>query len=320
MSGVMSDPTTMDTDGAAIVERQRRTLDDRSWPYQGPRLRALGFEFGIRASTEEVGGYLGTLFEPFEAEGEPRRVYSFLDEPDQDMRYTVYFDGEHIVSSVDAAGAMRHLQWDVNERVIAPNRDYLLVHAATAAADDGRAVILPAAMESGKTTLVSGLVRAGFRYLSDEAAAVDPRSGLLHAYAKALTIDEGSWEVLSDLRPRLPAALEPFAHEQWYVPADAIRPGAVAPTARPAFVVAPRYEREGRTELLPLSRAQALQTLVENAFNFRLFDGRTALFALADVVRRTDCYRLTVADLTEACELLLELFERSEGADDGGVA
>ncbi|HEX6208404.1 MAG TPA: hypothetical protein VF058_08625 [Actinomycetota bacterium] len=293
------------------LEEQRRALDDAPWSYRGPRLHALGFDFGIRANDGEVGAYLGGLFEAFEADGEPDHVYSFIARPEEEMRYSLYFDGEHVVSSREAGGALRYFQWDVNERVIARNRGYILIHAASAADETGRGIVMPAAMDSGKTTLVSGLVRAGLRYLSDEAAAVDPRTGVLHAYAKALTIDPGSWDVLPDLRPSLEGRLAPFAQDQWYVPADSIRRGAVASSARPAFVIAPRYVGEGRTELLPLSRAQALQTLVENAFNFRLFDGRMALTVLADLVRGAECYRLMVAELPEACDLVLELVEAS---------
>lgn len=288
-----------------------------TWAYVGPRLEALGVEFGIRSNDEELGGYLGSLFEAMAVPGSPTHVYSIIDRPRIASRYEAYFDEAHVVTSTTASGVLRRLQWDVNERVIASNREYLLIHAGAAADDRGLGIVLPAAMDSGKTTLISGLVRAGLRYMTDEAAAIDPGTGALHAYPKALTIDEGSWEVLSDLRPELPPSLAPFAREQWYVPPDSIRPHVVAETARPALIVAPRYVADGRTELLPVSRAEALQTLVENAFNFRLFDGQTALSVLGKLVRGAECYRLRVANLTEACDLLLGLL-REIGGDEGG--
>lgn len=300
----------------ATVKGHRHMLDHVEWRYVSTRLEALGVEFGIRSNDEELGGYLGSLFEALAVPGSPTHLYSVIDRPEMESRYEVYFDDVHLVSATTAAGVLRRLQWDVNERVIASNRAYLLVHAAAAADARGLGIVLPAAMDSGKTTLVSGLVRAGLRYLSDEAAAIDPRTGHLHPYAKALTIDEGSWEVLGDLRPKLPPTLAPFASEQWYVPANTIRPDAVSPAARPALVVAPQYVRDGETELEPISRARALQILVENAFNFRLFPGQAALSVLGELVSGAECYRLRVANLTEACDLLLGLF--AELRDGGG--
>ena len=48
-------------------------------------------------------------------------------------------------------------------------------------------------MESGKTTLVAGLVLAGLRYLTDEAVAIRPADGGITPFPKALSVDHGSW-------------------------------------------------------------------------------------------------------------------------------
>jgi hypothetical protein len=60
------------------------------------------------------------------------------------------------------------------------------VHAA-AVAWRGRAIILPARPEDGKTTLTAALVRAGATYLSDEFAPIDDR-GRVHPYPKPLWV------------------------------------------------------------------------------------------------------------------------------------
>lgn len=53
----------------------------------------------------------------------------------------------------------------------------------------GQAVLIPGRSFSGKTTLVTELVRAGAVYYSDEYAVLDS-SGLVHPYARALGIRE----------------------------------------------------------------------------------------------------------------------------------
>jgi hypothetical protein len=52
---------------------------------------------------------------------------------------------------------------------------------------DGRAIVIPGESFSGKTTLVSALLRRGATYLSDEFAVLD-RDGRVHPYPKPLSM------------------------------------------------------------------------------------------------------------------------------------
>ena len=67
-------------------------------------------------------------------------------------------------------------------------QDRIFIHAG-AVAHHGRAIVLPGASMSGKTTLVAELVRAGATYYSDEYAVID-RDGLVHPYPKPLSLRE----------------------------------------------------------------------------------------------------------------------------------
>jgi hypothetical protein len=64
--------------------------------------------------------------------------------------------------------------------------EHIFIHAGVVAIDEA-AVVMPGRTFTGKTTLVSELVRAGARYYSDEFAVVD-RDGLIHAYPRMLTL------------------------------------------------------------------------------------------------------------------------------------
>lgn len=192
------------------------------------------------------------------------------------------------------------LLWWVNRMACFETGHRLMVHAGVAAVD-GRAVLLPAAQDAGKSTLVAGLVQAGYQYLSDEAAALDPNAGAVDAYPKWLSLDPGSWPLFPGLRPRLPADQERFATAQWHVPPDDVRAGAVVARAEPAWIVAPRYRAGAATTLEPLGRAEALSVLTSEAFNLGRF-GAAGFRALADVARRCRCWRLTAGSLDEAVE------------------
>jgi hypothetical protein len=75
-----------------------------------------------------------------------------------------------------------HVQLTVAE--YAPKR--VFVHAGVVGWNN-RAIIIPGLSHSGKTTLVSQLIRAGASYYSDEYAVLDER-GRVHAYPRPLGV------------------------------------------------------------------------------------------------------------------------------------
>jgi hypothetical protein len=156
-------------------------------------------------------------------------------------------------------------------------------------------------------------VRNGLRYLTDEAAAIDPDSFRVDGLAKSLTINAGSWGSLPELEPVLEPAAQRYVDGQWHVDVRTIREDAVAVSAEPGYVIVPRYAPGARTKLAPLSRPRALLALCENAFNLPLL-GQTGLDAVAEVVRRSSCYQLVIGDLPTACNLVFGLLADTEQA------
>jgi hypothetical protein len=55
-------------------------------------------------------------------------------------------------------------------------------------ARDGRGILLVADSFYGKTTLVLSLVRRGFKFLSDESAALGRQDGLVHPFPRSLSV------------------------------------------------------------------------------------------------------------------------------------
>jgi len=82
-----------------------------------------------------------------------------------------------------------HLQLTIAEH--APRR--VFVHAGVVGWN-GKAILIPGLSHSGKSTLVSKLIRAGATYYSDEYAVLDER-GRVHAYPRPLGMRQpGSYE------------------------------------------------------------------------------------------------------------------------------
>ncbi len=95
-----------------------------------------------------------------------------------------YWDILRIARSREFAGVLdafeAHVQLTVAE--YAPER--IFVHAGVVARN-GKAILIPGLSHSGKSTLVSELIRAGATYYSDEYAVLDEQ-GRVHAYPRAL--------------------------------------------------------------------------------------------------------------------------------------
>jgi hypothetical protein len=73
-------------------------------------------------------------------------------------------------------------------------RSHLLFHAA-ALSYNGKGIMLAAESGCGKTTLTLALVRQGFKFLSDEAAALGLNNGKLTPYPRSLLVRVGTHRV-----------------------------------------------------------------------------------------------------------------------------
>lgn len=296
-------------------------VDGAGWGHVTGRFRALGHDFGVRTTNPDLGRYIAHVFSAFTCPGRPSIWYEISEgsgprERPNTTTYTVSFGSEELTRTVRPTMALGILLWHVNQETVRRSQHMTLVHAS-AAAGGGVAGIFPAPMESGKTTLVAGLVRAGLRYLTDEAAAIDRERFEVVPFPKALSVDQGSWGALDDLRPTVSDAVAPFVRDQWQVVPEDIRPGAVAPPTPVRIVVFPRYQAGATTALEPVRRVEALRLLADSTFHFAE-QGRRNFETLVEVARRSDCYRLTVGDLGVACRLVLGLFD--DLSQNGGTA
>ena len=172
---------------------------------------------------------------------------------------------------------------------------------------DGIAMMLPADPDAGKTTLTTGLVRAGFDYVTDEGVAFTTGTTRITPYPKPLALDEGSWFLFPELEPQADLPSDDYKHVQWHVAASAIRPDAVSGPCEARWIVFPTYMGGETTELRPIGRAQALVDLAKNTFNFNQHS-REYLEQLEVVVRACDCYQLDVGTLDGAIECIEGLF------------
>ena len=256
----------------------------------------------IRSDDQAIGGYLDRSLSSLRSSKPAEEWWSVVDRGDRheprSQRFELYRNDDRIYRCGHRDDVVPMLLWWVNRVACFETSHRLMVHAAVAARH-GRAILMPAAQEAGKTTLVAALVADGFDYLTDEAAALDPESGMVEAFPKWLSLKSGSWHLFPHLRPDPPHDLEGVVASQWHVCPEALRPGAVVDTAEPAWIIVPVYRAEATTVLTPMNRTDALAQLVQQTFNLRQL-GRAGFETLVRVVRRSDCWLLTSGTLPEA--------------------
>lgn len=280
-------------------------LDALPWAHVTGRFRALDHDFAVRTTDSLTGRYLEAALAPLAAPGRAESQYSVIDDPTMEPHFAVYVGSERKLMTSDTDALAPLVLWHVNHEAVRKTTRHLLVHASVAEYE-GTALLFPAPMESGKSTLVAGLVQAGLQYLTDETAAIDVGSLVIHPYPKSISLDPGSWPLLPSLHPQYGPELEAFSSLQWSVDPRAIRSDAIGSPCRPGLVIAPRFAEGATTRLEPMPRAEAVVVLAEQAFNLDLH-GQAGLEALGAIARRSDCYRLVMGDLDSAVGLLWDI-------------
>ena len=102
-------------------------------------------------------------------------------------RYHLLYAGAvRLARTMDLEEVFERLESDLHVQTALNARDLLFVHAGVVAWH-GQAIVLPGRSQSGKSTLVASLVRAGATYYSDEYAVLDGR-GRVHPYSKPLSL------------------------------------------------------------------------------------------------------------------------------------
>ncbi len=175
----------------------------------------------------------------------------------------LYADHVRIARSVDVAEVFERLESDLRLFVAEVARHRVFVHAGVVGWK-GKAIVIPGRSYSGKSTLVSELVKAGATYYSDEYAVFDSR-GRVYPFPKPLEMRErGEWK-------QTKVGVEHFGGR------TATKPIPVG------LVMVTEYKAGAHWRPRPLSGGQAVLALLANTVSARRQPER-ALLALQRVV------------------------------------
>jgi hypothetical protein len=277
--------------------------------------RVLSYYFVLRWNDERIGAHAARLLRRFAIEPDVSeqlntpvfgrsRTYSLVRREGEVPSFALLYGDDELVASHAASVVLDHLYWHINTHAFRTTGDFFLIHAGAVTTPAGDAALLSGPPGSGKSTLVTALVRAGFGYLTDEAAAIDPVSRLVHPYPRPIALKRPPEDVFPGLKP---VSEDPdLVMNQWHVEPDELRAGCVARPAPVRYVLFLRHEPERQTELFPISKGEAAVELGRNALSLSRYRGR-ALPLLSDLVQSASTYRLLSGDLKDAVETVFDL-------------
>lgn len=200
------------------------------------------------------------------------------------------------------------LEWGLNWCVSSHANRYLIIHAAVIE-KGGFAAILPAPPGSGKSTLCAALVNRGWRLLSDELALVRIDDGKLIPLPRPVSLKNASIDIIRQFEPgaTISCAVNDtmkgtVAHMK--VPTDSVNRSME--TARPAWVIFPKYQPDTTARLETLPQSRAFMRVAENSFNYSLL-GAKGFETLSGLIDASLCYDFTYSRLDEAIETFAAL-------------
>jgi hypothetical protein len=304
----------------ARFDKPNIVLDRVRWKDE-QSFRILSYYFSVRWNIAAVGERIRYVFGDFAipqdideypeiwAPGLPPQ-YSIVERRHGGNKYHLLYGEGVMLSTKSLDGLIGHMTWHINHQSLRITGDFFLIHAGAVQTTAGDGILLPAQSGGGKTTLVAALLRhGGFRYLSDEAGAIDPVSRMLYPYPRALTVKSGHATSFPEL----------YGNEnggkwvegvKWIHPSD-IRPGCMGSPCSIRLIVAPQYVANAPTEVTPLTPAQTAVELLTKGINLVRYRAR-AMPLVADIARQVPGYRLVSGNLDEAVATVVQLASNPE--------
>ncbi|SDO11870.1 HprK-related kinase A [Rhodoferax sp. OV413] len=188
---------------------------------------------------------------------------------------------------------------------------YLILHSAVIE-KEGCAFILPAPPGSGKSTLCAGLVNRGWRLLSDELALISLTDTSITPLGRPISLKNQSIDVIRGYVPE--AVFSNVVHDTSkgsvaLLKAPSAHIDRIQETARPRWVIFPKYMAGATAQMTPRSKANSMLELGRNAFNYMVL-GLKGFEVLSKVIDESDCYDFHYSQLDDAVLAFDELVAR----------
>lgn len=222
------------------------------------------------------------------------------------VRPSVAIEGDYVLpdaAPLPLAHGLVAAEMGMNLQMALGERRFLLLHAASVE-KDGRALILTGESGAGKSTLAAWLGEHGWRFMGDEFALLEPETGLLFPFPRAVSLKNQSIDAMRAFVPeeRFGPRLEgtPKGTIRHIRPSDDAVARMTEP-ARPALILFPRFGHAA--EIRPVGPAEAFMRLTQASTNYVAM-GERGFDALTTLVQNCGGLALDYPDGDKAAELI----------------
>jgi hypothetical protein len=270
----------------------------------------LSMSFTVRSVNVPFADALDWHLEPFRRTNPEQNAFPvdlFVQEEDLPVSpspYSFFFATSFGKRHPYLPGVLEYALWRVNAGIQERVRDFLLLHAGAVMRGDS-VVLLPAKMDSGKSSTVVGMLEAGFTYLSDEFGALDPISGMAYPAPKTIHIDAETLTFFPGLGDRLKdrEGMNEKLNQRFVRPVD-LGTGVGGPGAvRSIVFLSPVFD--GPPRLVPVSAAQAVEGMAATSFNLFRYEERGVIL-LSRIAKEAAAFRLEGGTPRERAALMAE--------------
>lgn len=270
--------------------------------------------FSVGTSDEDVAPQIDRLFQDLplaEVGGEQIEGFAILGSGAPGHRtYALTGPGVGSVSGLGLATVLAQLVTAVNLASLAAEPERLHVHAG-AVVRDGRAALMVAERETGKTTTLARLVLRGWEYLSDEAVSIGVDDDEVRGFSKPLSIKPlGRARVPELAAQMIPPLANVRDNDIVHVPLGSL--GVITrESADPALVVLLRRLAEGapgEAASSPLHPVDAVVGMMAETMDAARF-GAGAVAELARLAVRCGCHEVLVGDADATADVIERLFD-----------
>jgi HprK-related kinase A len=233
------------------------------------------------------------------------------------LRPSVAIQGDYVLPGAVPMALPHGLlaaEMGMNLQMALGQKRYLLLHAASVERD-GKALIITGESGAGKSTLAALLGESGWRLMGDEFALLNPATGLLHAFPRAVSLKNGSIAQIEAMvgRDRLGPVLDgtPKGRIRHLRPnSDAI--ARMAETAAPALILFPRFGADLAPAERPVGMAETFVRLTQASTNYVQL-GLAGFESLTGLVTGTTARAIDYADTAAALALVERIWAEQVG-------
>jgi HprK-related kinase A len=227
------------------------------------------------------------------------------------VRPSVAIQGDYILpdaAPLPLSQGLLAAEMGMNLQMALGQKRFLLLHAGIVERE-GRALVLTGHSGAGKSTLSALLGERGWRFMGDEFGLLDPETGLLHPFPRAISLKNASLALFDGagderLGPVLTGTPKgTIRHLR--PPADAI--ARMDEPARPAIILFPRFGRDFSSEVRPVGPAEVFVRLTQASTNYVNL-GRRGFDALTSLVSQTPAHAIDYGSSEAAIALVERLW------------